>query len=77
MDIVVSIKPVLNGVFKFLIYKTFLNYKIDCIYGSFKKKKSFLRHIAKRLQACQLQKGLSENVTLALKSFFLKFFLIF
>ena len=39
MDIVVSIKPVLNGVFKFLIYKTFLNYKIDCIYGSFKKKK--------------------------------------
>jgi hypothetical protein len=40
MDIVVSIKPVLNGVFKFLIYKTFLNYKIDCIYGSFKKKTS-------------------------------------
>ena len=39
------------------------------------KRKSFLRHIAKRLQARQLlQKGLSENVTLALKSFFFIFF---
>ena len=50
--------------------KPFLNSKINCIYGSFKKKISFLRHTAKKLQARQLsQKGLSENVTLALKSF--------